>query len=57
MDFTTEFWVITYLHDWDPTGKVYPEVHAIYKTWQEAEAVCKAMIDPTKYFVRRAKFG
>lgn len=57
MDFDAEFWVVTYLHDWDPTSKVYPEVHSIYRTFQEAELVRKSMIDPAKYFVRRVKFG
>jgi hypothetical protein len=57
MDKNTELWAVTYLHNWDPTGKIYPEVHAIYNTFQEAEAVRKAMSDPSKYWVTRARIG
>jgi hypothetical protein len=57
MDKNTELWALTYLHNWDPDGKIYPEIQAIYNTFQEAEAARKAMSDPSKYWVRRARFG
>lgn len=52
---TTELWAVPYLHDWDPDGKVYPEIHAVYRTLQEATAVIKTMIRPEKYHVRRTR--
>jgi hypothetical protein len=50
-----EMWVLTYLHDWEESGKVYPQVHAIYTSWAAAEAVRAAMIDPSKYWVVRSR--
>lgn len=44
-----EVWCVLYLHDWDPDGKVYPEVHTIHLTWQEAEAERASKIDPGQY--------
>jgi hypothetical protein len=57
MEANTELWVVTYLHDWDPNGKVYPEVHCIYERWQDAEAARKSMGNPEKYWVRRARLA
>lgn len=63
----TELWALCYLHDWDPPkegqehrwepGKnVFPEIHAFYRTWQEAEAVKRDMGDgANKYWVVRAR--
>ena len=54
-----ELWVVLYLHNWDPVDQVtgvrpvYPEVHSIHETWQEAEAERASKIDPTQYWVRR----
>jgi len=50
-----ELWVLTYLHDWDPDGKVYPEVSAIYNSWHEAEKARLAKISPEKYWIRRGR--
>lgn len=50
-----EYWALLYLHNWDADGKVYPQIHALYGTWQQAEAVRKAMENPGKYWVRAAK--
>lgn len=61
-----EVWVLLYLHDWDqpkvgqnhrwePGKNVFPEIHAYYDTWQEAEAVRANMINPKKYWVRKAR--
>jgi hypothetical protein len=52
-------WVVLYLHNWDPvdpvTGvqPVYPEVHSIHDTWQEAEDERASRINPERYWVRR----
>lgn len=51
----SEYWAVLYLHNWDPDGKVYPEIHSIHKTWQEAEAERASRISPEKYWVRRAR--
>lgn len=59
-----EAWALLYLHDWDPpkegqehkweSGKnVFPEIHAIYETWQEAENIKRKMTCHEKYWVRR----
>ena len=61
---TIEAWAVLYLHDWDPPkegqehkwepGKnVFPEIHNVYSTWQEAEAVRGRMSNPHSYWVRR----
>jgi hypothetical protein len=50
-------WALLYLHNWDPDGKVYPEIHAVYDTWQAAEQSRNNMSDPSKYWVRQAKRG
>jgi hypothetical protein len=50
-----ELWALLYLHNWDPDGKVYPEIHGIYDTWEEARDIRKAMTDPTKYWIRRVR--
>jgi hypothetical protein len=56
-----ELWVVCYLHDWDPvdpvTGvqPVYPEVHSIHNTWQEAETERATRLLPEKYHVRRGR--
>lgn len=59
-----EMWAMLYLHDWDPPkegqehrwepGKnVFPEIHNVYATLREANAVLARMSDPKKYWVRR----
>ena len=50
-----ERWAVLYLHNWDPDGKVYPEIHGVYKTWQRAADELKKMIDPSKYWIRRVR--
>ena len=61
-----ELWALCYLHDWDPPregqehrwepGKnVFPEVHAFYHSWQEADAIRSYMSTPEKYWVVRAR--
>jgi hypothetical protein len=64
---TDELWALCYLHDWDPPkegqehkwepGKnVFPEIHAFYRTWQDAEAVRQDMMySKDKYWVVRAR--
>jgi len=47
-------WCLLYLHNWDDDGKTYPEVHAVYSTWQEAENVRLRMSNPKLYWTRRA---
>jgi hypothetical protein len=59
-----EMWAMLYLHDWDPPkegqehrwepGKnVFPEIHAVYETLRDANAILSRMSDPKKYWVRR----
>ena len=56
-----ELWVVLYLHNWDPVDPVtkvqpvYPEVHSIHNTWQEAEDERTSRISPEKYWVRRGR--
>ncbi len=66
-DIPDELWALCYLHDWDPPqegqehkwepGKnVFPEIHAFYRTWQEAESVRQDMErSKDKYWVVRAR--
>jgi hypothetical protein len=56
MDANTELWAVTYLHDWDPDGKIYPQVHSIHERWEDAETERKTRISPEKYWVTRARF-
>ncbi len=51
----TEYWCVLYLHDWDADGKVYPEVHSLHASWQEAEKERATRMSPEKYWVRRAR--
>lgn len=48
-------WALLYLHNWDPTGRVYPEIHGIYPDSYAAESARKAMSDPTRYWVRKCR--
>lgn len=61
-----ELWALCYLHDWDPPNEgqehrwepgknIFPEVHALYTSHRDAEAIRKDMIDPAKYWVVRAR--
>ena len=54
-----QIWCLCYLHDWDPpkdgVQPVYPQIHAYYSTWQDAEAVKKDMTNSEKYFVVSAR--
>lgn len=61
-----EMWAMLYLHDWDPPkegqehrwepGKnVFPQIHNVYETWQEAETLRKRMSTPEKYWVCRVR--
>ena len=56
-----EFWVVLYLHDWDPVDPVtkvqpvYPEIHSIHTTWRAAEDERASRISPEKYWVRRGR--
>lgn len=47
-------WCVAYLHDWDPDGKVYAQVHSVHHTWQEAEAEKMSRISSHKYHVCRS---
>jgi hypothetical protein len=47
----TELWALLYLHDWDPDGEVYPEIHAVYET--EKDAIDAQRKLGFKYHVRR----
>lgn len=49
----TELWMVLYLHNWDPDGKVCPQCHSIHSTWQAAEEEKRTRIDPGKYWVVR----
>jgi hypothetical protein len=53
----SELWAMLYLHDWDPDGKAYPEIHAVYRSWKEAEEARRSKIKPDGYHVRRVRFG
>jgi hypothetical protein len=59
-------WALCYLHDWDapkdgqqhrwePGKNVFPEVHAFYRSWKDAEAVRCDMDNKDKYWVVRAR--
>ena len=50
------FYVLLYLHDWDPDGKIYPQAHGLYLTWQEAEKARNTKISPEKYWAVRVRF-
>jgi hypothetical protein len=61
-----ELWALLYLHDWDdpkpgqvhpwvPWGNVFPEIAAVYDTWQAAEKARATKINPHKYSVRRCR--
>lgn len=53
---STDKWAVLYVqHGSD--GKVYPEIHAVYETHQQAYAAVASKIDPTAYYVRRAYDG
>lgn len=65
-DISQERWALLYLHDWDPpkpdqvhrwepNKNVFPEIHALYSSWQDAELVRKDMLEPSKYHVYRAR--
>jgi hypothetical protein len=57
-----ELWALCYLHDWnlpaegqehrwEPGKNVFPQVHAFYTSWHDAEAIRKDMTNPEKYWV------
>lgn len=48
-----ELWVVMYLHDWDPDGRVHPQVHSIHLDWKKAEEERRTRISPEKYWVTR----
>jgi len=61
---TAEAWAVLYLHDWgapvdgqehkwEPGKNVFPEIHNVYTTWQEAESVRARMSNPGAYWVRK----
>ena len=47
-----EMWALLYLHDWDPPN-VWPEIHKVFATMQDADAARYHMKNPEKYWVRR----
>jgi hypothetical protein len=47
-----ELWAVLYLHNWDESAQIAPEIHGIYDTWREAHEVVSRMEDSTQYFVR-----
>lgn len=54
-----EEWALLYLHDWDPKKEdgsqpVYPEIHGVYQSDQEAQMARLSKTNPHKYYVRRA---
>jgi len=44
-------------HKWEPGKNVFPEIHAYYKSWQEAVYARRTMADPEKYWVVGARPG
>ena len=48
-----ELWVVMYLHDWDDSGNIYPQVHSIHQSWRAAEDERRSRITPDKYYVAR----
>ena len=55
--FDKHVWALLYLHDWDPDGKVYPEIHAVYETLTLALENQRAMGESaSKYHVHKAYF-
>lgn len=50
-----EYWVVLYLHDWDPDGKVYPDIHSLHADYADAERERARMSNPEKYHVRRVR--
>jgi hypothetical protein len=48
------FHALLYLHNWDPDGKVYPEVSGLYNTAAEAHTARGKKVSPEKYWVRTA---
>lgn len=52
----SQLWALCYLVDWFDNG-IWPDIHRVYDTWEEAEAVRKQMTNPEKYWVRRAHRG
>lgn len=57
LETNTELWAVCYLHDWDPDGKIYPEVHSIHEHWKDAEEECRTRMSPGKYWVRRGRLA
>ena len=51
-----DLWCVCYLHDWDPDGKIYPQVHSIHESWRDAEDERKSRLNPEKYWVTRGCF-
>lgn len=49
-----EVYALLYLHDWDASGKIYPEISGLYKSWQSAETDRKMKSEPDKYYIRKA---
>jgi hypothetical protein len=52
-----ELWALLYLHNWDESGKVWPEIHQVYPNFAAAEDARKAMSDPSLYWVRRTRMA
>ncbi len=55
-DFSRPVWTLLYLHNWDPDGGIYPEIHGVYDSEVDALADQRAMRDPTQYQLRKAYF-
>ena len=58
----SRLYALCYLHDWDPKREdgsqpIYPQIHALYHSWKEAEAVRNDMgASKDKYWVVSCRF-
>lgn len=56
-DFSRPVWALTYLHDWDEDGGIYPEIHGVYESLTDALADQRAMGDSaSKYHVHKTYY-
>jgi len=54
LNMDTPIWVLTYLHDWDPDGKVYPEVHTYcFETEMDALTHLMTLSSRNKYHIHK----
>jgi len=51
IDYSKRYWAVLYLHDWDESGKIYPQIHSLHETYEEARDEKNSKKIPEKYWV------